>query len=283
MRIGICYTLISAENKMLFDAAKKGGVGLQRVVDSESLLPITQKESKELDVLLQRSVSFSRSLCLTYYFERLGTDVINSYKAAKVCGDKMLSSFELGASGVPTPKTFVAFTPESARLAGKRLGFPLVMKPVMGSWARMVHKINDEDALDAALESREEMGNPWQKIYYLQEHIDKPGRDIRAFVVGEEVVAAIYRNCTKESGWVSNASRGGHPTECAVTSELSELCLRASKIAGEGIYGVDLMESGNGLVVHEINHTTEFRNSIAPTGVDIAGKMIGYVIARAKK
>ncbi|VVC01080.1 Alpha-aminoadipate--LysW ligase LysX [uncultured archaeon] len=283
MRIGICYTIISAENKMLFDAAKSRGIELARVVDGESLLPITANEDRELDVLLQRSVSYSRSLYATYYYERLGTQVINSYNASRVCGDKCLCSLELAAAGVPTPKTFVAFTPEVARQAGRELGFPLVMKPVMGSWARMVHKINDADALDAALESREEMGNPWQKIYYLQEHVDKPGRDIRAFVVGGEVIAAIYRHSTEKSGWITNTGRGGTASKCEVTGELAEICLRAVKIVGEGIYGVDLMESAGGLVVHEINHTTEFRNSIAPTGVDIPGRMMDYVIGRARR
>ena len=283
MRIGICYTIISAENKLLIDAAKRRGVELQRVVDGEALLPITESSERGLDVLLQRSVSYSRSLCATYYYERLGTEVINSYNAARVCGDKMLCSIELAKAGVPTPRTYVAFTPEMARRAAAELGFPIVMKPVMGSWARMVHKINDAEALDAALESREEMGNPWQKVYYLQEHVDKPGRDMRAFVVGNEVIAAIYRHSTEKSGWITNTGRGGTASKCDVTPELSEICLRAVKTVGEGIYGVDLMESKNGLVVHEINHTTEFRNSIAPTGVDIADRMVEYVIAKAKR
>ncbi|HIH19618.1 TPA: lysine biosynthesis protein LysX [Candidatus Micrarchaeota archaeon] len=282
MKLGLCYTVISPENKMLLEAAEKRGVEFVRIVDGESVLQLSGKPKEELDVLLQRSVSYSRGLCLAYYYEKSGCQVINSYQAAKVCGDKMLSSLELASAGVPTPKTNVCFSPEAAMDAAEDIGFPIVMKPVMGSWARMVNRLNDHEALSMAVGCKEEMGNPWQKIYYLQEHIDKPGRDIRAFVVGEEVVAAIYRNCTKESGWVSNASRGGHPTECAVTSELSELCLRASKIAGEGIYGVDLMESGNGLVVHEINHTAEFKSCASATGIDIAGSIIDYAVSRAK-
>jgi len=176
----------------------------------------------------------------------------------------------------------VCFSPEGVDEAAKGLGFPIVMKPVMGSWARMVNRLNDFDALDAAIESREEMGNPWQKIYYLQEHVNKPGRDIRAFVIGDEVVAAIYRNATDKSGWVTNAARGAETTVCPVTSELREICLKAASIADEGIYGVDLMEAGNGLVVHEINHTAEFKSCAATTGVDIAGKIVEYMAKRAK-
>ncbi|MCX6770352.1 MAG: lysine biosynthesis protein LysX [Candidatus Micrarchaeota archaeon] len=283
MKLAICYTIISAENKMLIDSAKKRGAGLERIVDGESMLALPGRHAKEYHAMLQRSVSYSRSQALTYFFERQGSLVINSYRAASICGDKMITSLELAKSGVPTPKTLVAFTPESARLAAKELGFPFVVKPVMGSWARMVHRINDSDSLDAALESREEMGNPWQKIYYFQEHINKPGRDIRAFVVGDQVVAAIYRHSTEKSGWITNTGRGGTASKCEVTPELCEISLKAVSFLDEGIYGVDLMESENGLVVHEVNHTTEFRNSSPVTGVDIGDKMIEYFLARAKK
>jgi [lysine-biosynthesis-protein LysW]--L-2-aminoadipate ligase len=127
------------------------------------------------------------------------------------------------------------------------------------------------------------MGSPSQKIYYLQEHVEKPGRDMRAFVVGNEVIAAIYRHSTEKSGWLTNTSRGGTASNCKVTPELSELCLKAVSFLDDGIYGVDLMESAGGMVVHEINHTTEFRNSSPVTGVDIGGKMVEYFISRAKR
>ena len=286
MKIGICYTVVSEENKMIFEAAKKKGIVLERIVDGEAVLPIANghddEKKTELDVLLQRSVSYSRGLYLAYYYEKQGTQVINSYTAAKIFGDKALCSLELAAAGIPTPKTSVAFSPQAATESAEELGFPLVIKPVMGSWARMVHRINDSDALDMALESREEMGNPWQKIYYVQEHINKPGRDIRAFVVGTEVIAAMYRNETEKSGWVTNAAKGATTTACPVTPELTELCLKAAIIGGEGIYGVDLMESERGMLVHEINHTAEFKSCTAVTGVDIAGKIVDYAALRAK-
>jgi [lysine-biosynthesis-protein LysW]---L-2-aminoadipate ligase len=283
MKLAICYTIISAENKALLDSAKKRGVELERIVDGEALLGITNCGAKQYDAILQRSVSYSRSQSLTYYFERQGSLVLNSYKAASICGDKMQTSMELARAGVPTPKTYVSFTPEAARQAASKLGFPLVIKPVNGSWARMVHRINDSDSLDAALESREEMGSPSQKIYYLQEHIKKPGRDLRAFVVGNEVVAAIYRHSTEKSGWITNTGRGGTASKCELTPELCELSLKAVSFLDEGIYGVDLMESASGLVVHEVNHTTEFRNSSPVTGVDIGDRMMEYFIKRAKR
>jgi [lysine-biosynthesis-protein LysW]--L-2-aminoadipate ligase len=283
MKLALCYTIVSVENKMLLDSAKKRGVEVGRIVDGEALLAITGNGKKEYDAILQRSVSYSRSQALTYYFERQGTLMLNSYDAARICGDKMLTSLELARAGVPTPRTYVALTPETARQAAEKLGFPLVMKPTTGSWARMVHKINDSDALDAALESREEMGSPSQKVYYLQEHVEKPGRDLRAFVVGGEVIAAIYRHSTEKSGWITNTGRGGTASKCEVTPELRELSLKAVSFLDEGIYGVDLMESANGMVVHEVNHTTEFRNSSPVTGVDIGDKMMEYFISRAKR
>ncbi|MEM2137942.1 MAG: lysine biosynthesis protein LysX [Candidatus Anstonellaceae archaeon] len=282
MKLAVIYTLVSPENKMIFEAAEKRGLHLEKVVDAQTVLQITNNGHRQFDAVLQRSVSYSRGLYLTYYYERTGSQVINSFRSARICGDKMLCSLELYKSGIPTPETNVCFSPEGVEEAAKRLGFPIVMKPVMGSWARMVNRLNDFDALDAAVESREEMGNPWQKIYYLQEHVNKPGRDIRAFVIGDEVVAAIYRNATDKSGWVTNAARGAETTVCQVTPELSELCLKAASIADEGIYGVDLMESENGMVVHEINHTAEFKSCAATTGVDIAGKIVDYMAKRAK-
>jgi len=274
--------MLSAENKMLAEKASQSGVALEKIIDGELLLEITGAAPSDFDLVLQRSVSYSRSLCTTYYWEKLGIDVVNSYSAAKICGDKFVCSMEMARAGIPTPKTFVAFSPESAKQISSKLPYPVVIKPVMGSWARMVQRLNDKDSLEAAIESREEMGNPWQKIYYMQEHVEKPGRDIRAFVVGTEVIAAIYRNSTEKSGWITNTGRGGTATNCPVTSELREMCLKAVSITDEGIYGVDLMESERGLLVHEINHTTEFRNSIAPSGVDIPQKIIDYAISRAK-
>ena len=148
----------------------------------------------------------------------------------------------------------------------------------------MVHRLNDEDALSAELESREEMGHAFQKIYYLQEHIDKPGRDIRAIVVGQECISAVYRVSTKQGEFITNTSRGGIAQKCVLNEEQKELCVKASLVFGEGIYGVDLMETPEStFVVHEVNHTAEFHKSIDAAKVDIPGKMIEYFIAHSKR
>jgi [lysine-biosynthesis-protein LysW]---L-2-aminoadipate ligase len=282
MKLALLYTIMSPENKLLSDCAKNKGVKLELVSDSALGMEITSAK-KVYDGVLQRSSSYARTLYSSFFLERCGTFVCNPYDVHRLCGDKFLASAMLAKAGVPTPRTFGAFTPEAAREAAAKLGLPVVMKPVFGSWARMVHKINDREALDAELESREEMGHAFQKIYYLQEHIDKPGRDIRAFVIGDECVGAIYRQSTEKSGWITNTGRGGIASNCPVTPELGELALKAASVFGDGIYGVDMMESGKELVVHEVNHTTEFRNSIEPTGVDIPAKMMDFFIAKAKR
>jgi [lysine-biosynthesis-protein LysW]--L-2-aminoadipate ligase len=276
------FTVITAENKLLLEAARKKGIEFERIDDNSLLLPITSVEKSNYDGILQRSLSFTRTLYTTRYFEEAGAIVVNSFEATRLCGDKFLCSLALAKAGVPTPKTIVAFSQEEAIKAIEKLGYPVVIKPVMGSWARLVHKLNDREAAEAAIESREELGGPWHKIYYLQEYVNRPNRDIRAFVVGDEVICAIYRVATEKSGWVTNTGRGGRAENCPIYDELRETCLEAARVVGDGIYGIDLMESENGLVVHEINHTTEFRNSYI-TGVDIAGKIIDYFIERVKR
>ncbi len=282
MRAALLYTIISAENKLLIEAAKARGLELERLADGELQLELTEPHT-DYDAILQRSSSYARTLYTSFWFEQAGAFVCNPYRAHQLCGDKFLASTLLAKAGIPTPKTYGAFSPESATQAAAHLSFPLVTKPVFGSWARMVHKIQSREALEAELENREEMGHAFQKVYYLQEHIDKPGRDIRAFVVGNECIAAIYRNSTEKSGWITNTGRGGTASKCEVSDELGDLAVRAANVFGEGIYGVDMMESANGLVVHEVNHTTEFRNSVAPTGVDIPGRMIEYFVSAAKR
>ncbi len=285
MRLGMVYSIITVENKLLSEAAKARGAELEKLPDSEIVMDVhAQKNAREYDAILQRSSSYSRSLYISQFFESAGVPVVSSYAAQRLFGDKAATSFALAKAGIPTPRTIVACSPESARKAAEQLGFPLVIKPVVGSWARMVQKINDWDSFNAAIESREEMGNVWQKIYYLQEYVEKPGRDIRAFVIGNTAVGAIYRHSTEKSGWITNTGRGGTASRCELTPEMGELAVRASAgIGGNGIYGVDMMEGKGGVMVHEVNHTTEFRNSIAPTGVDLPGKMVEFFISVAKR
>ena len=199
---------------------------------------------------------------------------INTYRTARICGDKIATTKALRDAGVPTPEVKVAFTKDSALSAIEEMGYPVVLKPVTGSWGRLLAKINDRESAEAVLEHKSQLGSYYHKIFYIQEYVDKPNRDIRAFVVGGETIAAIYR---ESEHWITNTAQGGEAINCPVTDEIDEICRSASKAVGGGVLAVDLLEGEDGLTVAEVNYTVEFKNSVEPTGVDIPGKIIDYV------
>ncbi len=155
-----------------------------------------------------------------------------------------------------------------------------MLKPLVGSWGRLISRVNDRDSAESILEHKDVLGTYMHSIYYVQEYVRKPGRDIRAFVVGDETIAAIYR---ASEHWITNTARGGVATNCPVTPELSELCVRAARAVGGGVVAVDLLESSEGLLVNEVNYTMEFRNSIDTTGVDIPARVVEYVLEVARR
>lgn len=277
---------------MLLEEGKKAGIELEPMCDTDFVLPITGQEGSEsptgcaqkaLDIILQRSSSYYRSLYSTMHFGAQGSQIVNSLKSQLVCGDKAHTSILLAKNGIPTPKTYLAYSPESAQKAIGELGYPCVIKPTIGSWGRLVSRLNDKDSAEAVIESREVLGNAQNRIYYLQKHIEKPGRDIRAVVVGKEVLYTIYRKSANGSQFITNTSSGGVAQKFQITSELEELVLKAVSIVDDGIYGVDLMESKEGgFVVHEINHNIDFRNSMEIGGVNVAEKIVQWLKSQAK-
>jgi len=213
--------------------------------------------------------------------EAAGSVVINRYHTANTCADKLLTTVALQEARVPQPKVRVAFTTESAIKAIEEMGYPVILKPVIGSWGRLLARINDRDAAEAVLEHKEVLGSYQHSIIYIQEMVRKPGRDIRAFVVGDECICAIYRNSPH---WITNTARGGQASNCPVTPELNALCVAAAKAVGGGVLAVDVLEDPDrGFLVNEINHTMEFRNSIAPTSVDIPGRVVDYALSVASE
>jgi [lysine-biosynthesis-protein LysW]--L-2-aminoadipate ligase len=206
-----------------------------------------------------------------------GVRTVNTHDVIENCGDKFITTQLLLEQGVPTTRVMMAFTPESALKAIETLGYPCVLKPVVGSWGRGVVRVNDRDAAEAVVGLRDELGGYQQHIYYVQEMIAKPQRDIRSFVIGERCIAAIYRT---SAHWITNTHLGGKASNCPVTPELERISVAAAKAVGGGIVAVDLFEDPTrGLLVNEVNHTMEFRNSVPATGVDIPGLMAEYVLA----
>jgi [lysine-biosynthesis-protein LysW]--L-2-aminoadipate ligase len=200
VKLNILYDHMRWEEKALYTACEKRGIDFS-MIDAERLfLDLTSIERPEGlgEVVLQRCVSHFRGLHLTFFVFITSLTVINSYSVSSLCGNKMLTSITLAKNGIPTPKTIVAFTKEEAMRAAEELGFPSVIKPVFGSWGRLIAPLKDRETAQAILEHREEMGNPLYQIYYVQEMIKRPPRDIRTVVVGEEIVAAIYRYSAPE-------------------------------------------------------------------------------------
>jgi len=280
MKIGILLSRIRVEEKWLLEALGKRGVTYDRIDDRETNFDLNQPGPwMEYDAILERSLSYIRGLYATQILNAWGIPTINMSHVAATCGDKLATTAALARAGVPQPRVKVAFTPESALEAIEELGYPVVLKPTVGSWGRLLAKINDRDAAEAILEHKETLGSYQHSIYYIQEYIQKPGRDIRAFVVGDQTVCAIYRSA---SHWITNTARGGQGESCPVTPELNDLCVAAARAVGGGVLAIDVLEDPNqGYLVNEINHTMEFHTLAPMTGVDVPGIMIDYAIAVA--
>jgi [lysine-biosynthesis-protein LysW]--L-2-aminoadipate ligase len=273
-RVGFLYTRLRAEEKYLLEALEKHqDVEVVRINDGDHFFDINQLP-ESVDVLFERSISYSRGLYISRIFEAHGVPVVNSSLVAERCGDKYVTSQILAKNGISTPRVLMAFDEESALRAVEALGYPCVMKPVVGSWGRLLAKVENREMAESLIEHKATLGVNHQ-VFYIQEYINKPGRDIRAFVVGDECIAAIYRS---SENWITNTARGGVATHCPVTNEIAELCQRAARAVGGGLLALDLFETENGLTINEINHTMEFRNSIITTGVNIPEKMIDYVL-----
>lgn len=277
IRVGFLYTRLRAEEKYLLEELEKHpDVEVVRINDGDMFFDINQLP-EQIDVLFERSISYSRGLYISRIFEAHGVPVVNPSAVAERCGDKYITSQILARNGIPTPRVLMAFDEESALRAIEAMGYPCVLKPVVGSWGRLLAKVENREMAEALIEHKATLGVNHQ-VFYIQEYINKPGRDIRAFVVGDEAICAIYRS---SENWITNTARGGVATNCPVTDEIAELCQRAARAVGGGLLALDLFETENGLTINEINHTMEFRNSITTTGVNIPQKMIEYLLEQA--
>jgi len=281
MKLAVLYSRVRAEEKLLFDALDARGVAYDKIDDREVIFDLLNPNPwREYGVVLERCINHSRALNALKILNDWGVPTVNTAYVADICGSKLFTSTALVRDGVPTTRIKVAFTPESALQAIEELGYPVILKPAVGSWGRLLSKVNDREAAEAILEHKETLGSYHHSIFYIQEYIRKPGRDIRAFVIGDETVGAIYRDSPH---WITNTARGGKASGCPVTPELNKICVAAAKAVGGGIVGVDLLEDPDrGLLINEVNYTIEFRNSITTTGVDIPQRILDYVLAVAR-
>ncbi|MDE1854394.1 MAG: RimK family alpha-L-glutamate ligase, partial [Thaumarchaeota archaeon] len=253
MKVSITFDRLRWEEKALNDAALAAGLEAS-LMDAKGLVFEVPKRRPELgDAVLQRCISLYRTLLLSQAMEGSGLRVINSRSVAEVCGNKLSTSIALANAGVPTPRTYLALSSEAAEAAAEELGYPMVLKPFIGSWGRMVTVVRDKATLQALIEYKEELASPIEHMYYLQEYIQRPPRDIRAIVAGESIIACVHRYAPAGE-WRTNVARGGTSKAFKPDEELKETVLKAAKAVGGGILGVDAMESGSGYVVHEVNN-----------------------------
>lgn len=285
MRVGILYSRVRVEEKLLFEAFEKRGVPIDLLDDRDLVFEITPgekyaQEYSQYDLIVERCINHSRALYSLRILNDRGIATVNTAQVADVCGNKLQTTSALTAAGVPSPRTLIAYSTESALRAIEDLGYPVVLKPAVGSWGRLLSKVNDREAAEAILEHKEVLGTYHHSIFYIQEYIQKPMRDIRAFVVGDETICAIYRDSPH---WITNTARGGKSSNCPVTPELNDLCVRAARAVGGGVVAIDVLEDPDrGLLVNEVNYTMEFRNSIAPTGVDIPDRFVDFALRVAR-
>ncbi|MCE5259674.1 MAG: lysine biosynthesis protein LysX [Chloroflexi bacterium] len=277
MRVGMLMSRVRVEEKLLIDAFAARQVEVDLLDDRELIFDIGDSSPfRQYDVIIERCINHSRAVSALEMLNSWGIRTVNTYEVANVCGSKFSTTRALYAHGVPSPRTLLAFTPESALQAIESLGYPVVLKPAVGSWGRLLARINDRDAAEAVLEHKSVLGSYQHSIFYIQEYIAKPQRDIRSFVVGGENICAIYR--TSEH-WITNTARGGKASNCPITPEIEKLSCAAAAAVGGGVVAIDLLEKPGGeLVVNEVNYTMEFRNSIDTTGVDIPAKVVDYVL-----
>jgi len=278
MKVGMLLSRVRVEEKLLIAAFRKHGVPVDLIDDRKLVIELHNRDGmRAYDVIIERCIKHSRALYTLELLNSWGVSTVNTAGVAQVCGNKFSTSAALVQNDVPTPRTYLAFTPDSALEAIEELGYPAVLKPAVGSWGRLISKVNDRESAEAILEHKKVLGSYHHSIFYIQEYIDKPLRDIRTFVVGDETICGIYRY---SAHWITNTARGGRAENCPITPEIDTLSKAAARAVGGGVVAIDILETPDGeLLVNEVNYTMEFRNSIDTTGVDIPSRVVDYVLS----
>ena len=277
MDVGLLYSRIRPDEKLLLSELRERGHEVHKVDVRKATfgLEAPPEPVGDCDVVLDRCMATSRSKYASRFMSHYDVPVVNSPETAKTCSDKVETSLTLAKAGIPTPDTTVAFTKESALEAIEAFGYPCVLKPVMGSWGRLMAKLESRSAAEAVLEHKETLGHYEHSVFYVQQFVEKPGRDLRVLTVDGEPVAAMSRS---SDHWLTNAATGAETASFDLDPEVETLAKQASDAVGGGLLGVDLMELENGgYTVHEVNHTVEFKALNAAVEVDVAGKVVDWL------
>lgn len=291
--LGVLLSYLRPEEKLILAAARDRGMAVVPLFDRVLVLNLSAPDAAGLirtgsgnqgpgavDVVLDRCVAHSRAGYTLSALERWGIPTLNSAEAVRLCDDKAQNSLALEAAGLPTPRTLLAYSIESALEACEMVGYPAVLKPVTGSWGRLLAKVNGPEQARTILEQKLALGSFHHSIIYVQEFIEKPDRDIRAYVVGDKVLAASYRTAKH---WVTNAARGAVSVPCPITPEIEELALRSCHAVGARLAGVDLIEAADGLQIVEVNSGGEFSGLMTTTDIDIAAEIVAETVRIAAR
>ncbi|MWV41532.1 lysine biosynthesis protein LysX [Natrialba sp. INN-245] len=280
MKVGILYSRIRKDEKLLLNELRERDHEVEKIDVRKHGFDIGEvpEEFVDLDVVVDRCLATSRSLYATQFLEAYGIPVVNSHETAEICADKVKNSLALERAGVPTPATKVAFTKETAMDAIEEFGYPCVLKPVVGSWGRLMAKIDSPDAAEAILEHKATLGHYEHKVFYIQEFVEKPGRDIRVVATDGEPIAAMVRS---SDHWITNAAKGAETDVFELDDRARELVETASDAVGGGLLGIDLMETGDDYTVHEVNHTVEFKALDSAVETDVAATVVDWLEKKA--
>jgi [lysine-biosynthesis-protein LysW]--L-2-aminoadipate ligase len=268
------------EEKLILQAAERRGIETTVLFDRQLVLNLTAPNPPAVDIVLDRCMAHVRGGVVLRVLNRWGIPTINSAETVTICDDKAEMSALFGREGIPSPRTALAFSVESALAIAETFGYPVVLKPTTGSWGRLLARANTPSALKTILAQKQQHGSPQHGVFYIQEFVEKPGRDIRVFVVGHEVIAASYRN---SEHWITNVARGAVSTAAPVTGEIRELALRTAASVGAELAGIDLVETGEGLSVIEINSGAEFKGLRGTTSLSIPDVILDYALEKVTK
>ena len=278
-RLGVLVSHLRLEEKLILQAARSKGYDVTPIFDRSLVIDLSARTAEEagieVDVVLDRGVVHSRAEYSLKAFERWGIPTINPPQSTTLCDDKALCSLAIEDAGLKTPRTLLAFSVDSAIAACEMVGYPAVLKPITGSWGRLLAKVNGPEQARVILEQKEQLGSFHHQIFYVQEFIEKPGRDIRVYVIGDKAIAASYRS---SEHWITNSARGAVSTTCPITPEIEEIAIRAKNAVGAVLAGIDLMETDDGYSVIEVNTGAEFKGLMGTTEIDIAAEIIDEVV-----
>ncbi|MGH4033420.1 RimK family alpha-L-glutamate ligase [Actinomycetota bacterium Odt1-20B] len=281
-RVAVLASRVGADEKRLFDALDRRRVPFDHLDTRRQWFP-AERGAPSGRLVLNREIGQVRAAYAARCLAAAGAEVLNSADATDVCGDKWRTTMALQAAGLPTPRTALGLTPDAALEALDHIGYPALIKPLVGSWGRLVVPLPDRTAAEGVLEYAAALSGPQSHLGYVQELIDKPDRDIRAIVVGGDLVGAVYR--TGES-WRTNVALGGQARPCEPTPEITKFSVAAAAAVGADIAGVDLIEDRDGrLLVLEVNHRVEFTGfqSALAGRVDVADRIVDHLLERGQR